>query len=234
MTIGLYPVAQRPSCDEYGSGYSCYMSLAEPTRIEMADAASSAPPSRLPVARPSTAWVLLLGASAGWLASFTLTVERFKLFVDSSYRPSCSINPILSCGSVMATPQAAVFGFPNPIIGVVAFSVVLPLALLSVARIALPQWIWIGLWIGTACGVGFVCWLIFQTLYRIHALCPYCMVVWAAVTPMLAVLSNQLSAALPRPVRAIVGWRWTVVALFCAAVVLQVFLAFQDYWLSLI
>ncbi|WP_280431299.1 vitamin K epoxide reductase family protein [Nocardia brasiliensis] len=210
------------------------MSLAEPTRIEVAAVASVAEPRRLSVACSSSAWGLLLAALAGWLASFTLTVERFKLFVDSDYRPSCSINPILSCGSVMATPQAAVLGFPNPIIGVVAFSVVIPLALLSVARIALPQWIWIGLWVGTACGVGFVCWLIFQTLYRIHALCPYCMVVWAVVTPMLAVLSNQLREALPRPIRAIVDWRWTVVALFCTAVVLQVFLAFQDYWLSLI
>ncbi|WP_036540662.1 vitamin K epoxide reductase family protein, partial [Nocardia cyriacigeorgica] len=50
-------------------------------------------------AAPRSAWVLLIGGLAGWIASFTLTVERFKLFVDPAYQPSCSLNPILSCGS---------------------------------------------------------------------------------------------------------------------------------------
>ena len=35
--------------------------------------------------------------------------------------PTCSINPVLACGSVINTPQASVFGPPNPLIGVGAF-----------------------------------------------------------------------------------------------------------------
>ena len=54
------------------------------------------------------------------LASLTLTVEKIELLIDPSYVPSCSINPVLSCGSVMVTHQASVFGFPNPLIGIVA------------------------------------------------------------------------------------------------------------------
>jgi uncharacterized membrane protein len=38
--------------------------------------------------------------------------------------PSCSINPILSCGSVMTTPEAEAFGIPNLLIGIAGFAVV--------------------------------------------------------------------------------------------------------------
>ena len=37
---------------------------------------------------------------------------------------------------------------------------------------------------GTTFGVVFVHWLMFQSLYRIDALCPYCMVVWAVTIPV--------------------------------------------------
>ncbi|MEV4128247.1 vitamin K epoxide reductase family protein [Nocardia sp. NPDC049707] len=180
------------------------------------------------------AWVLLIGGLAGWLASVTLTVERFKLFTDPSYRPSCSINPILSCGNVMTTEQAARFGFPNPIIGIVGFSVVVTLAVLAVANVRFPRWIWGGLWVGTVLGTVFICWLIFQSLYRIGALCPYCMVVWAIITPLLAVTTEQVWGAAHGPMRIVVEWRWTFVAVFYAVVLLLIFLKFQDYWLSLV
>ncbi|WP_107659619.1 vitamin K epoxide reductase family protein [Nocardia suismassiliense] len=185
-------------------------------------------------APPRAAWILLLGGLAGWLASVALTVERFKLFTEPGYTPSCSINPILSCGSVMVTEQAAVFGFPNPLIGIVGFSVLVTLGVLSVVGVGFPQWIWGGLWLGLAAGVGFVCWLIFQSLYRINALCPYCMVVWAVITPLLAVVTDQLWGGSRGPLRVLAEWRWTIVALFYAVVLLLIFLRFQDYWLSLV
>ncbi|MEV6323154.1 vitamin K epoxide reductase family protein [Nocardia sp. NPDC051787] len=185
-------------------------------------------------AGPRAAWVLLIGGLAGWLASVALTVERFKLLTDPGYTPTCSINPILSCGSVMVTDQAAAFGFPNPLIGVVSFSVVVTLGVLSVAGLGFPRWIWGGLWLGTVFGVGFVCWLIFESLYRINALCPYCMVVWAIITPLLAVSIDQLWGRSGGPLGILAEWRWTLVVVFFAVVLLLVFLRFQDYWLSLV
>ncbi|MFG3616909.1 vitamin K epoxide reductase family protein [Nocardia sp. NPDC047654] len=185
-------------------------------------------------AGPRAAWVLLVGGLAGWLAAVALTVERFKLFTDPGYTPSCSINPILSCGSVMVTDQASVFGFPNPLMGIVGFTVVVTLAALSVAGVGFPRWVWGGLWLGNLLGLAFVCWLIFESLYRINALCPYCMVVWAIITPLLAVSTDQLWGRSRGPLGVLAEWRWTLVALFFAVVLLLVFLRFQDYWLSLV
>lgn len=181
-----------------------------------------------------SAWILLIGGLAGWIASVTLTVERFKLFMDPDYKPSCSINPILSCGSVMATDQAAVFGFPNPLIGVVGFSVLVTLAVLAIAGVGFPRWIWGGLWLGLLLGMVFIGWLIFQSLYRINALCPYCMVVWAATPVLLAVVTDQLWRDARGPLRIVAEWRWTVVVVFYAVVLVLVFLRFQDYWMSLV
>ncbi|WP_239003621.1 vitamin K epoxide reductase family protein [Nocardia panacis] len=172
--------------------------------------------------------MLILGF-AGWSASLTLTIERFRLLTEPGYTPSCSIDPTISCGSIMASPQAAVFGFPNPIIGVVGFSVVVTLGVLAVAGTAVPQWFWGSVALGAGLGVAFVGWLIFQALYRINALCPYCMVVWAATPALLATSARQLW-----PNSIVVQWRWTLLTVGYVIVAVLVFLRFQDYWLSLL
>ena len=74
--------------------------------------------------RLSLAFGLLVGGLVGFVASAVLLIERIRLAEDSDYVPTCSINPVLSCGNVMESAQAALLGFPNPIIGVAAFPVV--------------------------------------------------------------------------------------------------------------
>ena len=84
---------------------------------------------------PSAWWVLIAGVS-GWPPRMTLTVEKIEILINPAYVPSCSINPVLSCGSVMVTPQASRFGFPNPLIGIVAFTIVVVTGVLAVAKVA--------------------------------------------------------------------------------------------------
>nr|WP_264000088.1 vitamin K epoxide reductase family protein [Mycobacterium yunnanensis] len=184
---------------------------------------------------PSAVWVLIAGA-VGLTAALTLTIEKIELLIDPAYVPSCSINPVLSCGSVMVTPQASEFGFPNSLLGIVAFSVVVVAGVLAVAKVALPQWFWTGLAIGTLIGTVFVHWLIYQSLYVIGALCPYCMVVWSTTIPLLVVVS---SIAL-RPLagngfgRIVYQWRWSLVALWFTGLILLILVRFWNYWSTLI
>ncbi|OLT35741.1 Vitamin K epoxide reductase [Actinomadura sp. CNU-125] len=128
--------------------------------------------------------VLTVGGAIGLLAAFALAVEKVALLQDPSHVPTCSINPILSCGSVMSAPQAEVLGFPNPFLGIVGFTVVLVVGVVMWTAAPLPRWFWLGLQTGTVLGTAFVHWLIVQSLYRINALCPYCMAVWAVVIPV--------------------------------------------------
>lgn len=194
---------------------------------------SGRPPVR--VKRASAIWILIAGA-VGLTAATTLTIEKIELLINPDYVPSCSINPVLSCGSVMVTPQASAFGFPNSLVGVVAFTVVLVSGVLAVARVNLPRWYWAGLAIGTLLGAVFVHWLIFQSLYRIDALCPYCMVVWAVTIPLLAVVASIALQPLAgnAVARAAYSWRWPLVVLWFTGLLLLILAQFWDYWSTLI
>jgi uncharacterized membrane protein len=185
------------------------------------------------------AWWILIAGVAGLIASATLTVEKVELLLNPSYVPSCNLNPIVSCGSVMATPQASAFGFPNSLIGIAAFSVITVTGVLAVAKVPLPRWYWVGITLGTLAAAGFVHWLIFQSLYRIGALCPYCMVVWVATISLLVVVASIAfgpngdgrSGAV---VRGLHHWRWSIATLWFTAVFLLIVVRFWDYWSTLI
>jgi uncharacterized membrane protein len=188
------------------------------------------------VVRTASAVYVLIAGVLGLTAALTLTIEKIEILINPNYVPSCSINPVLSCGSVMVTPQASAFGFPNPLIGIVAFTVVLVTGVLAVFKVALPRWYWGGLAIGTLLGVGFIHWLIFQSLYRIGALCPYCMVVWAITIPLLVVVASialqpQLEGGVARFVY---QWRWSLVTLWFTALILMILVRFWNYWSTLI
>lgn len=200
-----------------------------------AEPATSEARQGIEVRKASAVSVLVAGA-VGLAAALTLTIEKIEILINPDYVPSCSLNPVLSCGSVMITPQASAFGFPNPLIGIVSFTIVVLTGVLALAKVALPRWYWGGLAIGTLLGVGFIHWLIFQSLYRIGALCLYCMVVWAVTVPLLVVASSialqpQLQNGAARFVH---QWRWSLVTLWFTALILMILVRFWDYWSTLI
>ncbi|RKN50362.1 vitamin K epoxide reductase family protein [Micromonospora endolithica] len=187
------------------------------------------------------AWVLTVGGGIGLLAAAVLTVEKINLLTRPGYVPTCSINPILSCGSVMTTPQAEAFGFPNPLIGIAGFAAVTTIGVILLARVRLPRWFWLGLQGGVTFGVVFVHWLIYQSVYVIGALCPYCMAVWAVTIPIfLYTTLSTLRAnahALPATVRAVTDgaarYHSVILVAWYAVIVAAILHRFWDYWSTL-
>ncbi|MFN9956004.1 MAG: vitamin K epoxide reductase family protein, partial [bacterium] len=101
-----------------------------------------------------------------------------KILKDAQFNPSCNINEVLNCKSVMLSKQAEVFGFPNSLIGIGAFAIFIAVAIAILGNVKFPSWfISIALG-GTILGVIFSHWLAYQTTFVIGALCPYCMVAW--------------------------------------------------------
>lgn len=202
----------------------------------MTDVETSERPAGVAVSRPAAVWILLAGV-IGELAAFVLAVEKIRQLQNPSYVPSCSINPVLSCGSVMLTKQASLFGFPNPLLGIAAFSVVIVTGVLAVAGVRLPRWYWAGLAGGTLLGAVFVHWLIYQSLYEIGALCPYCMVVWVITMALLIVVSSIALRPLAggsKVVYALYQWRWPLYAVWITAIALLILDRFWSYWSTLI
>ncbi|MGK2879652.1 MAG: vitamin K epoxide reductase family protein [Mycobacterium sp.] len=207
----------------------------EPESGPADDAAAAAGCPGVRVGTASAWWVLIAGV-VGLASALTLTVEKIHLLQDPAFEPSCNFNPVLSCGSVMVTPQASAFGFPNPLIGIVAFTVVVVTGVLAVTKVRLPQWYWAGLAGGTLLGAAFVHWLIFQSLYEIYALCPYCMVVWSVTIPLLVVTAAvALRPLAGNPVAGVVyQWRWSLTALWFTTVILLILVQFWGYWSTLV
>ncbi|WP_271396069.1 vitamin K epoxide reductase family protein [Neomicrococcus lactis] len=191
------------------------------------------PAFRVPrFARPRTFGLVLLATGlVGWVASAILVLERLALYKNPGHVTSCDVNPWVSCGRVMGTWQSELFGFPNPLIGIVAFAVVLATAMAVLSGASPGRWYWGGLQAGVSLGAVFVAWLWSQALFEIYILCLYCMVVWAAMIPLFTLLTvrNLVHGVIPAP-RAVAGfaadWAGTLVAIAYVAVAGSVFLRF--------
>lgn len=183
--------------------------------------------------------LLVIGGAIGLIAAFTLLVEKIKLLEDPSYVPSCSLNPVLSCGTIMKTDQASLFGVPNPMMGLIAFSIVITLGVVLLTGASLPRWVWAGLQVGALAGFAFVVWLAFESLYRIGALCPYCMVVWAVTIPIAwyVTVRNLRTGVLPAPrglVTVVSDYHLLGLMIPYLLVIGLALVRFWDYWSTLL
>lgn len=182
--------------------------------------------------------LMTIGGLVGLLSAAILIIEKVKFLEDEAAgRPTslgCDINPIIGCGNIINTDQASAFGFPNPIIGVAAFAIVLTLGVLVLARVKLPGFVWGGLQAGVIFGIGFVTWLQYQSIYNLRGLCPYCMVVWSITIPIFIwVSARNLRAFLPgNPVSRLVGdWTLLINILWYVAVISAIWFQFgSDLW----
>lgn len=126
--------------------------------------------------------ILIICGTIGVIASVMITVEKFDLLQNPHYQPVCDLNPIISCGNVMKSKQANAFGFMNTYIGLLGFPVVVAIGVGMLAGARFKRWFWLGLQIGLTLGVAFAYWLLFESVYRIRSLCPWCLSVDVAIT----------------------------------------------------
>lgn len=131
---------------------------------------------------------LVITGVVGLLSSFALTLDKIRLLGNPDAVLGCDLNPYFSCGSVMTYPQSEIFGFPNQLIGVVAFVVPIVLGVLLLARVDLPRWVMNGLAIGLLGGVVLVTFLQYTSIYTIGVGCPWCMVVWVVTVMQFCVM----------------------------------------------
>lgn len=187
-------------------------------------------------------WILVIGGFIGLICSFVLTMEKMSLLQNPAYQPSCNLNPVLSCGSIIRTKQAAAFAFPNPFIGLAGFSVVITIGMGLLAGATFKRWFWRGLEVGTLFGIAFCHWLAFQSLYNIGALCMYCMVVWSITWPIFwyTTLYNLREGHIPTPpsLKKAVAFAQKhhadILIAWYALVFLLILVRFWYYWSTLI
>lgn len=179
--------------------------------------------------------LLITTGAAGTGASWQLTLDKIRLLEDPAFLPGCSLSPVVSCGSVMNSAQAAVLGFPNSLIGLITYPMLATAGIILLGRARPGRSFIYGLLAATAAGTGFVTWLQYQSLYSNGALCLWCALAWAATIPAFcgvlthAVGTDDLPA--PRKLRAARSeFGWVLPVLWLGAVTIAVLIRWWPYW----
>jgi uncharacterized membrane protein len=132
---------------------------------------------------PQGVALLALGI-IGWYAAYALAVDKVLAAVDPSTDLDCNVSLLVQCGANLQSWQGSVFGFPNPLIGLVGWAAVVVIGCLLLAGIRLAPWFWIVANVGVTGALAFVIWLISQSIFVLGTLCPWCMVTWAVTIPL--------------------------------------------------
>ncbi|MDY7527997.1 MULTISPECIES: vitamin K epoxide reductase family protein [Cryobacterium] len=144
---------------------------------------------------------MIIGGAIALAAAFALTLDKIAILEDPQAQLSCNFSVLVGCSTNLGSWQGALFGFPNPLIGLIAWTVVITIGAAILAGARFARWFWIGLNVGVALALVFVIWLMGQSFFVLDVLCPWCMVTWVVTIPMfLAVtLYNLRTGTLPVP-----------------------------------
>lgn len=126
----------------------------------------------------SLMWIFIIGGLIGVYCAFTLSNDKILLLEHPKAVLNCSLDPIIACGNVVSSKQGHAFGFPNPFLGLAGFAAVATIGVTMLAGAKFKRWLWLLINAGLLFALAFVHWLFYQSVYRIGALCIYCMIVW--------------------------------------------------------
>lgn len=186
------------------------------------------------------AWFLIVAGLTGWVASFLLTLERFHVAANPDATLSCDVATFISCKSVMLSPEAKLFGFPNPLIGLAAFMAPFFIGFAILAGAKFAAWFWRVFFVGHVLAYVFVTWLFFTAVFDIGALCPYCMVAWAASIPLFWQLlaHGAREGYIPVPLNTVgffvraYDYAWLISLINCLAIAVTILIHFWNLWLQ--
>lgn len=129
-------------------------------------------------------WIYLLGGLVGLVGSALLAIERIASLRDADHVAACSINAALDCAPAMDSWQGSLLGFPNPLLGIGAFPVVMMFGAVLLAGMRPSRWMWLAMAVGATLGMALIVFLIYTSLVVLVVVCPYCFVVWLATWPV--------------------------------------------------
>jgi uncharacterized membrane protein len=190
-------------------------------------------------------WLATIFSAFGLLVSFILSIDKIKILEDPAFVPSCNISPIISCGNVMKTWQSNVLGFPNSFIGLAAYGALLALSLAWLFGSKHSKIVKFGM---AALAVGSALssyWLIYQSLYVIGDLCPWCSLLWVTTTPLawtliMSVIRDNAEEKVANGktvgsvTRSLLAHPALPVVIWLVVVLMMVYLRWSDYWMSLL
>ena len=145
---------------------------------------------------------MLIASAVALGASLILSAETLQLARHPESALGCDLNSAVSCSAVAQSWQAEIvkFGglsYPNAFFGIAAESVFITIAVIGLARVKVPRWFATCTWLGGLAALAYSYWLSTQSLFVIHALCPWCLTLMFSTTIQFMALSHATVAMVP-------------------------------------
>jgi len=152
--------------------------------------------------RPIPLAILFIVAGAiGLTAAFLLTQDKFHLLQNPNAQLSCNFSVLVGCSKNLTEWQGSVFGFPNPVLGLICWPVPITLGVSILAGARFPRWFWAAFNLAVLGAIVLVGWFIWQSVFSLYVLCPWCMVTWTVTIPTFWAITfyNLKSGNIPLP-----------------------------------
>src|SRR5579884_892679 len=155
-------------------------------------------------------YLLIIGGAVGLIASLILSHDTLAVAQNSHYVPSCNLNPVLSCGSVINAPGDKILGLPYPFYGIGVFAVLIGAGAGLLAGGRYRRWYWLVFQLMMTLGTIGAYLLLLKSIFKIHALCPFCLSVDVTTTILFwySTLYNFDSGNLPLSEKLKPYYRW--------------------------
>jgi uncharacterized membrane protein len=149
------------------------------------DAKAQAAEPQIPVAdrRRIFGVVLVIAGLAGLTAAYNLSVDKVTVILSPSTSLNCNVSLIVACGKNLGSWQGSLLGFPNPLLGLGGFAVVLVTGIAVLAGIRFARWWWVAFTLCVLAAFAFITFLIISSVYVIGTLCLWCALVWTVTIP---------------------------------------------------
>jgi uncharacterized membrane protein len=189
-----------------------------------------------------TYWAMLVSSTLSLIASLVLSIDEIKLASNPGGKLSCDINAVVSCGKVAKSWQANLLGFPNSFLGLMLEPVIITVAIAGLGLVTFPRLFMRVAHIGYGLGLLFALWLLSQSLFVIHALCPWCLLVTISTVTVfstitrIALLENIWSFSEERHQKIVIllerGWGRVLYTLTYAVLILAIYFKYGQEILS--
>jgi uncharacterized membrane protein len=127
--------------------------------------------------------VLVVAGLAGLTAAYNLSVDKVTAILSPASKLNCSFSLVVECGTNLKSWQGSLFGFPNPLIGLGGFAVVLVIGIATLLGVSYRRWWWIAFNAAVIGAFAFITFLIYSSVYVIGTLCVWCALVWIVTIP---------------------------------------------------
>lgn len=174
-------------------------------------------------------WLMVVSGIVGAFASLQLLFGQRALEADPFANLSCDVNELLSCSTFLTSWEGSLLGFSNSYLGIASFLAVTLTGVYLLVRRSLPTFMWAGM--AAAAALGLLALLWFQyTSFSAGTLCPWCLVIWAALIPFITQAAGQAHANLTDGTSPLWRYRRAIIGLWFAAVIAFAGIYFLDTW----